>query len=97
MLVQFWSRLRGSVHPDDAATFAAYGTDHAYNLDFPPPAYWGDVVNAPVLILDNNGGYDPGVTPREFESANAAERHRQRLREPAPLNLADAPVTGWAK
>lgn len=91
MLIEFWSRLTSSVHPDDEAAFRAYGTDHGFNLDYPPPAYWGDIANAPILVLDNNGGFNTTETPAEFVAANAVSRHLERLRQPGPLSLEDAP------
>ena len=90
MLTSFWARLTGAVHPDDAHVFDDFGDDHGFNLDYPPPAYWGDVVNAPILVLDNNGGYSE-ETPREFTAPDAAERHRERLRHPTALERDDAP------
>lgn len=91
MLVEFWSRLEGPIHPDDASTFAKYKDKHGFNLEYPPPAYWGDVRKAPILILDNNGGYDPVRTHREFSSRDSVERHLRRLRKSAPLDLKAAP------
>ncbi len=90
MLVEFWSRLNGAIHPDDVSTFANFPS-HGFNLDYPPPAYWGDVRNAPILILDNNGGYDPNETPAEFASSEAIERHLARLRGSIPFRMEDVP------
>jgi hypothetical protein len=61
---EFWKRLESSVHPDDEPYFRA--TPHTFNLDFPPPAFNGDIDNAPVVILMLNGGYDRNGTPNEF-------------------------------
>jgi hypothetical protein len=61
---QFWRRLDSTVHPDDEPYFRA--NHHTFNLDFPPPAFIGDVDNAPVVILMLNGGYDRDRTPKEF-------------------------------
>jgi hypothetical protein len=60
----FWRKLEGSVHPEDAATLNS--RPHTFNLDFPPPAFIGDVDNAPVVILMLNGGHHPTITPAEF-------------------------------
>jgi hypothetical protein len=60
----FWQRLASVVHPDDENILRS--SDHSFNLDFPPPAYIGDIDNAPVVILMANGGYSPIETPREF-------------------------------
>lgn len=86
-LVDHWRRLTGSVHPDDAPFFASH--PHTFNLDWPPPAYIGDVDNAPVVLLMMNGGYNPAMTPREFEDAGAVERYLDTLRNPRPINPRD--------
>jgi hypothetical protein len=52
------------------------------NLDFPPPAFVGDVTTARIFILMANGGFDADLTPREFASPDAAEIYRQALRKP---------------
>jgi hypothetical protein len=54
---QFWQRLEKSIHPDDAEVLSSH--DHTFNLDFPPPAFIGDIDNAPIVVLMANGGYDP--------------------------------------
>lgn len=61
---QFWQRLENSVHPDDEIFFRQ--NKHTFNLDFPPPAFIGDVDNARVVFLDANGGYCTKTTPAEF-------------------------------
>jgi len=61
---QFWRRLENSVHPEDEFFFRQ--NSHTFNLDFPPPAFIGDVDNARVVILELNGGYCPKMTPAEF-------------------------------
>ncbi|WP_148234767.1 hypothetical protein [Pseudooceanicola batsensis] len=83
-LADFWSRLDDAVHPDDLATFEA-NDGHGFNLDFPPPAFIGDVVNAPLIILDNNGGFDAQLTPTEFPDEAAREEYRNLLANPRPL------------
>jgi hypothetical protein len=60
----FWRRLDGSVHPDDRPAFGQH--PHTFNLDYPPPAFVGDVDAAPVVVLMANGGYDLNITPTEF-------------------------------
>ncbi len=84
-LASFWSRLEDTIHPDDRDMFAAH-PGHGFNLDYPPPAFIGDIINAPVIILDNNGGYDPALTPGEFARPGAAERYRRQLANPEPLD-----------
>jgi hypothetical protein len=69
---EFWRRLDSTVHPDDEPYFRA--NHHTFNLDFPPPAFIGDVDNAPIVILMLNGGYDCDRTPKEFaEPRDCAE------------------------
>lgn len=77
-LASYWSALRGTIHPDDEATFAD-NSEHGFDLSFPPPAFIGDVANAPIIILDNNGGFDPIMTPSEFRSMGAADGFRGDL------------------
>jgi hypothetical protein len=60
----FWGRLEGSVHPDDKLAFAE--NPHSFNLEFPPPAFVGDIDNAPIIILMANGGYHVDRTPTAF-------------------------------
>jgi hypothetical protein len=84
-LAEYWGRLRGVVHPDDQSTFAKE-SGRGFNLSFPPPAFVGDIVNAPVIILENNGGYDPHMTPREFPDESACDEYRETLAAPGPVN-----------
>ena len=60
----FWRRLEGPVHPDDRPVFDRL--KHTFNLDYPPPAFIGDIDHAPVVVLMANGGYDAKLTPTEF-------------------------------
>ncbi|MBY0138477.1 hypothetical protein [Paracoccus yeei] len=85
-IVEYWRELRGSVHPEDEPTFARH-PDHGFNLDFPPPAYIGDILNAPILILDNNGGFSEQMTPAEFPDAHAHDEFREALAYPRKLDL----------
>lgn len=77
-LATYWAALGGAIHPEDEATFAN-NPDHGFDLSFPPPAFIGDVENAPIIILDNNGGFDPIMTPREFRTMGAADGFRGDL------------------
>lgn len=61
----YWRRLSGAIHPDDASVFAR-SAQHNFNLDYPPPAFIGDIENAPIVVLMANGGFDSEKTPREF-------------------------------
>ena len=92
-LVRHWSQLCGRVHPLDAPVFAAHG--HSFNIDYPPPAFIGDIINAPVVLLDANGGFDPAVTPSEFASPGAVERFLGLLRNPRAVHPSEiAPYYG---
>ena len=92
-LVEHWSRLADGAeskkqapfaHPDDAELFRTH--EHSFNLDFPPPAFIGDILNAPVVMLDANGGYRPRATRWEFSKPDAIERYLDRLRRPRPAD-----------
>lgn len=74
----FWRRLSGAVHPEDAPIFAR-STDHTFNLDYPPPAFIGDIENAPIVVLMANGGFDPIETPREFACPGTQEAYLRWL------------------
>ncbi len=83
-LPKYWSRVRksakGWVHPDDEEILN--NEPHSFNLDFPPPAFVGDVTTARIIILLANGGYDPTITPREFAAPDSEARHLRRLSAP---------------
>lgn len=83
-LSRYWGQLRrgaiGWVHPEDEGLLGS--APHSFNLDFPPPAFVGDVCNAPVIILVANGGYDAKITPDEFKAAGSEQRYVKRLRHP---------------
>jgi hypothetical protein len=85
-LVEHWLQLTGPVHPQDAEIFRA--NPHSFNLDFPPPVFLGDVINARVILLNLNGGYDPAVTPTEFPDEEARQRHLDAIHNPRPMNPA---------
>jgi hypothetical protein len=93
-LSEFWSHLDGTVHPADKSVFASF-PDHGFNLDFPPPAFIGDVVNAPIVILDNNGGYDDVGTPREFPDQHAHDEYRDMLTNPRPISRGERTVSPY--
>lgn len=84
-LAEYWSQLDGAVHPADVLKFELF-SDHGFNLDFPPPAFIGDVINAPIVILDNNGGYDASLTPGEFPDRDAHNEFRDMLANPRPVS-----------
>lgn len=84
-LAEFWGQLEDSVHPDDKRVLEE-DQNHAFNLDFPPPAFIGDIVNARVIILDNNGGFSPSLTPTEFPDEEACQEYRDRLANPVAVD-----------
>ncbi len=78
---KFWQRLQACVHPDDEHVFKSH-PDHTFNLDFPPPAFTGDVDNAPIVVLMANGGYDPDPitgTRSEFLKPEDRKEHLAML------------------
>lgn len=93
-LSDHWSQLEGSVHPADKSEFELY-PDHGFNLDYPPPAFIGDVVNAPIVILSNNGGYSETGTPKEFPDRDALDEYRDMLSNPRPLSRNERTVARY--
>jgi hypothetical protein len=92
-IVKHWRQLSGSVHPADEVVFGFHS--HSFNLEFPPPAFIGDIENAPVVLLDANGGYDPQITPMEFAAEGSRKRYLDLLHNPRPVNPGDiAPYYG---
>jgi hypothetical protein len=88
MLLNHWRQLEDQIHPLDKPVFDSAA--HSFNLQFPPPAYVGDLENAPVVLLEANGGFDPIVTPSEFLDQGAVERfidflHRPRAVDPSTI------------
>jgi len=93
-IVDYWTELDRSVHPRDRSTFDQFG-DHGFNLEFPPPAYIGDIMNAPIIILENNGGFGADRTPAEFPDKKAHEEFRAMLSAPRPLDLSQRTVSPY--
>ncbi|WP_202988408.1 hypothetical protein [Sphingopyxis terrae] len=56
---------------------------HSFNLDHPVCPYIGDVINAPVIILNANAGYDADLTPTEFPDASTVDAYIARVDEPS--------------
>jgi hypothetical protein len=75
----FWRQLTGTVRPEDEWAFAVH-PGYAFNLDFPPPAFIGDIDRALIIALISNGGYKPGVTEAEFPDAASVSEYRDWLR-----------------
>ncbi|ULA66697.1 MAG: hypothetical protein LZF62_130041 [Nitrospira sp.] len=83
-LPKYWSRVwkspKGWVHPDDEEILN--NEPHSFNLDFPPPAFVGDVTTARIIILLANSGYDPTLTPQEFAAPGSEARYLRRFSAP---------------
>jgi len=56
---------------------------HSFNLDYPVSPYIGDVLTAPVIILNANAGYKPDVTPTEFPDAASVSAYIARVDDPS--------------
>lgn len=85
-IVSYWSEQRANrrgqwLHPADQDAFEA--AQQTFNLDYPVSPYVGDILNAPVIILGANAGYDPVITPEELPDAAAIERYVSRVRLPS--------------
>jgi hypothetical protein len=74
----FWAQLRTSVHPEDEPIFRAH-PEHDFNLDFPPPAFVGDLA-APIIVLMSNGAYKRGRTEAEFPDEIAVSAYHSFIR-----------------
>lgn len=87
-LSKYWSQVRkcakGWVHPDDEEGLSKQ--PHSFNLDFPPPAFVGNVTTARIIILVANGGYAPTVTPLEFVGPESEAKYLRRLSYPEEAN-----------
>jgi hypothetical protein len=70
-IVKFWRRTSGAIHPADADVLST--APYLFNLDYPPPAYVGDIENASVVLLNGNGGYKP-ETKLEFPDSASIDR-----------------------
>ena len=76
---EFWSALSGAVHPDDQLIFDDL-PDHSFNLEYPPPAFIGNVETAPIVVLMSNGGYNSGKTQFEFPDKQSVNDYINLLR-----------------
>jgi hypothetical protein len=52
-------------------------------VDYPPPAFVGDVTRAKIIVLAANGGYDTAVTPNEFAASDSEKQYLLRLKNPS--------------
>lgn len=82
-IVAFWRECDSMVHPADAELLSSKPS--IFNLDYPPPAYVGDIDNARVVLLNGNGGYDSVMTPAEYPDTAARSRAINRLHYPGPI------------
>lgn len=85
-LTDFWASIDGPVHSADREVLNQ--RDPAaliLNRDFPPPAFVGDVDNAPIIILMSNGGFDAQQTPAEFPDQKTVQGYINYLRRPRPI------------
>lgn len=82
-IVLFWRECTGPIHPADLCL--AEELHAVFNLDYPPPAFIGDIENAPVVLLNGNGGYN-ATTPAEFPDRLAVERALRSLHHPGPAD-----------
>jgi hypothetical protein len=84
--------LSGTEHPHDVPILRGY--KHSFDLNYPPPAFLGDIVNAPVIALFANGGLNDD-TPSEFPTSDAFAEYVDLLHNPkAPRRVAIAPYYG---
>lgn len=56
---------------------------HSFNLDHPVSPYIGDVLTAPIIILNANAGYNPALTPTEFPDAASVSAYTARIGDPS--------------
>lgn len=68
------------LHSEDEDSFRE--NDHSFNLDFPVSPYVGDILNAPVIILGANAGYNEDRTPTEFPDQAAIGAYLDRVKNP---------------
>jgi hypothetical protein len=85
-IVKFW----GGEQAVDGGGRWAHRLDRArldsepntFNLDHPVSPYIGDVLAAPVIILNANAGYSSVLTPTEFSDVGSAQAYVSRVDNP---------------
>ena len=78
------------VHQLNRETFDAHS--HDFDLHHPVSPYVGDALNAPVVILGSNAGYNPKTTPMEFPDAKALDACLAGVDDPTSADwTTDAP------
>lgn len=86
-IVEFWDELREPdragkwIHPADRVALAA--TPNTFNLDFPVSPFVGDIINAPIIILGLNAGYDEQMTPSEFPDDVTVKEYVSQVADPS--------------
>lgn len=73
----FWKQLKSAVHPEDQAELASH--PHTFDLRFPPPAFIGDVDDAPLVVLMLNGGLAADLHTAEFPTADDSKEYIEWL------------------
>lgn len=90
-LPEYWMALKktdlGWAHPEDLMAFRS--SQHSFNLDFPPPAFVGDILNARLIVLAANGGYKKDVTSKEFAAPGSEDRYMERLTDPSHVDWSE--------
>ena len=84
-LAEFWSELAGPVHPEDKRFFDTYPSVGAlFQQRFVPSAFFGDVVNARVVLCFANGGSEDN---QEFyRSTTLQSQLLAHIRNPSPID-----------
>lgn len=96
-IVTFWA---GRQHrgPDglwthDADRAALTGAETlGFNLSYPVSPYLGRILDARVIILNLNGGYNPAVTPHEFAEEGAEQLWLDRVADPSGSDWTGLPT-----
>jgi hypothetical protein len=87
-LTAFWRLMKPdqTIHPLDRRVLER--ANHTFRLAEPPPAFIGDIENAPVVVLCSNGGWNE-QTSREFlHEDNSPAKFVARLHTSAACNPA---------
>ena len=94
-LAIFWRQLRRFVHPRDQR-FLRTIDEHPFHLNFPPPAYSGDIDRAPVILLTANGGWiDDAAVKEEMRLFGGQKKYLDYLHNPRPMQLNEMNV--WVR
>ncbi|MCC5610776.1 hypothetical protein LC612_29525 [Nostoc sp. CHAB 5834] len=56
---------------------------HSFNLDYPVSPYIGDVLAAPIIILNANAGYRRDITDGEFPDKGSIDAYKNRVDNPS--------------